>query len=91
MDSISAADDSFCRTTFDLGDNNISKIRVPVLIIAGDNDGLDKTELSKPINYWEVMSFADMGEMPKSPIGYCSGTNPCESDDADSNDSELSE
>ncbi|WP_353719891.1 alpha/beta hydrolase [Dyadobacter sp. 676] len=32
---------------FNLGDSNVSKISAPVLIISGDNDGLDKIELAK--------------------------------------------
>ncbi len=30
-----------------VGDSNIAKITAPVLIISGDNDGLDKVELMK--------------------------------------------
>jgi len=29
------------------GDSNIARITAPVLIISGDNDGLDKIELEK--------------------------------------------
>lgn len=58
---------------FDLGDNNISKIRVPVLIIAGDNDGLDKTELSKTYKLLGGDVFADMEEMPKSQLAIAPG------------------
>ncbi|MEN5308235.1 alpha/beta hydrolase [Chryseobacterium cucumeris] len=61
------------RQPFDLGDNNISKIRVPVLIIAGDNDGLDKTELSKTYKLLGGDVFADMGEMPKSQLAIAPG------------------
>ncbi|MGZ3925059.1 MAG: alpha/beta fold hydrolase, partial [Flavisolibacter sp.] len=35
---------AFAGVPFDVGDSNISKIAAPVLIIAGDNDGLDKVE-----------------------------------------------
>lgn len=58
---------------FDLGDNNISKITVPVLIIAGDNDGLDKTELSKTYKLLGGDVFADMGPMPKSQLAIAPG------------------
>lgn len=75
---------------FDLGDGNISKIPVPVLIIAGDNDGLDKTELSKTYKLLGGDVFADMGPMPKSQLAVARDK-PCESDDADDIDSELSE
>lgn len=58
---------------FDLGDDNISKIPVPVLIIAGDNDGLDKTELSKTYKLLGGGVFADMGAMPKSQLAIVPG------------------
>lgn len=58
---------------FDLGDSNISKIPVPVLIIAGDNDGLDKTELSKTYKLLGGDVFADMGPMPKSQLAVAPG------------------
>jgi len=58
---------------FDLGDGNISKIPVPVLIIAGDNDGLDKTELSKTYKLLGGDVFADMGPMPKSQLAIAPG------------------
>src|SRR5580704_10481373 len=38
---------AFAGTSFDMGDANIAKITSPVLIISGDNDGLDKIELIK--------------------------------------------
>lgn len=37
----------FAQAPFNCGDSNIAKITAPVLIIAGDNDGLDKIELMK--------------------------------------------
>jgi pimeloyl-ACP methyl ester carboxylesterase len=58
---------------FDLGDDNISKIPVPVLIIAGDNDGLDKTELTKTYKLLGGDVFADMGAMPKSQLAIAPG------------------
>lgn len=61
------------RKPFDLGEDNISKIRVPVLIIAGDNDGLDKTELSKTYKLLGGDVFADMGELPKSQLAIAPG------------------
>ncbi|WP_454046055.1 alpha/beta fold hydrolase [Chryseobacterium sp. Marseille-Q8038] len=61
------------REPFDLGDGNISKIPVPVLIIAGDNDGLDKTELSKTYKLLGGDVFADMGPMPKSQLAVAPG------------------
>ncbi|MBO9691619.1 MAG: alpha/beta hydrolase [Chryseobacterium sp.] len=58
---------------FDLGDDHISKIPVPVLIIAGDNDGLDKTELSKTYQLLGGGVSADMGPMPKSQLAVVPG------------------
>jgi pimeloyl-ACP methyl ester carboxylesterase len=53
---------------FDFGDANISKITAPVLIIAGDNDGLDKIELAKTYQLLGGGVSADMGAMPKSQL-----------------------
>lgn len=53
-------------TPFDLGDANISKIAAPVLIISGDNDGLDKIELIKTYQLLGGAVCADFGAMPKS-------------------------
>lgn len=57
---------AFAGTPFDLGDANIAKISAPVLIIAGDNDGLDKIELMKTYKLLGGGISADMGPMPKS-------------------------
>lgn len=59
---------AFAATPFDLGDSNISKIAVPVLIIAGDNDGLDKIELAKTYQLLGGGVSADMTPMPKSQL-----------------------
>jgi pimeloyl-ACP methyl ester carboxylesterase len=56
----------FVGTTFDMGDSNIAKITSPVLIISGDNDGLDKIELAKTYQLLGGGVSADMGPMPKS-------------------------
>ncbi|SEH31876.1 alpha/beta fold hydrolase [Chryseobacterium culicis] len=58
---------------FDLGDDRISKISAPVLIIAGDNDGLDKIELAKTYKLLGGDVFADMGAMPKSHLAIAPG------------------
>lgn len=55
-------------TPFDLGDTNIAKIKTPVLIIAGDNDGLDKIELIKTYKLLGGEVIADMAPMPKSQL-----------------------
>ncbi|MDR6525576.1 pimeloyl-ACP methyl ester carboxylesterase [Chryseobacterium rhizosphaerae] len=58
---------------FDLGDSNISKIYAPVLIISGDNDGLDKTELAKTYTLLGGGVSADMAPMPKSQLAIVPG------------------
>ena len=59
---------AFAKAPFDFGDANISKISAPVLIIAGDNDGLDKIELMKTYKLLGGAVSADMGTMPKSQL-----------------------
>jgi pimeloyl-ACP methyl ester carboxylesterase len=56
----------FVGTSFDMGDSNIAKITSPVLLISGDNDGLDKIELIKTYQLLGGAVSADMGPMPKS-------------------------
>ena len=56
----------FVQTPFDMGDANIAKITSPVLIISGDNDGLDKIELVKTYQLLGGAVSADLGAMPKS-------------------------
>jgi pimeloyl-ACP methyl ester carboxylesterase len=56
----------FLATSFDMGDSNIAKITSPVLIISGDNDGLDKVELGKTYQLLGGGVSADMQPMPKS-------------------------
>lgn len=58
---------------FDLGDANISKISAPVLIISGDNDGLDKTELAKTYQLLGGGISADLAAMPKSQLAIVPG------------------
>jgi len=57
---------AYANVPFDMGDANVAKITAPVLIIAGDNDGLDKIELIKTYRLLGGDKFADMGAMPKS-------------------------
>jgi pimeloyl-ACP methyl ester carboxylesterase len=57
---------AFATVPFDFGDSNISKISAPVLIISGDNDGLDKVELMKTYQLLGGGVSADLGPMPKS-------------------------
>jgi pimeloyl-ACP methyl ester carboxylesterase len=56
----------FLKTSFDMGDANIAKITAPVLIISGDNDGLDKIELAKTYQLLGGGISADVAPMPKS-------------------------
>ena len=56
----------FAAEPFDLGDANVAKITAPVLIISGDNDGLNKVELAKTYELLGGGVSADMGPMPKS-------------------------
>ena len=56
---------AFAEEPFNVGDSNISKISAPVLIISGDNDGLDKIELMKT---YQLLGggVSDLSPMPKS-------------------------
>ena len=56
----------FVQTPFDMGDSNIAKITSPVLIISGDNDGLDKIELMKTYQLLGGGVSADLAPMPQS-------------------------
>jgi pimeloyl-ACP methyl ester carboxylesterase len=52
--------------TFNMGDDNIAKITAPVLIISGDNDGMDKIELAKTYKLLGGGVAAGLQPMPKS-------------------------
>jgi pimeloyl-ACP methyl ester carboxylesterase len=56
---------TFVKVPFNVGDSNIAKISAPVLIISGDNDGLDKIELMKT---YKLLGggVSDLQPMPKS-------------------------
>lgn len=56
----------FAKVPFNCGDANIAKITAPVLIISGDNDGLDKIELIKTYKLLGGGVTADLQPMPKS-------------------------
>jgi pimeloyl-ACP methyl ester carboxylesterase len=58
----------FAEEPFNVGDSNISKITAPVLIISGDNDGLDKIELMKTYQLLGGGVTADMQPMPASQL-----------------------
>ena len=57
---------AFAGVPFNVGDSNIAKITAPVLIISGDNDGLDKVELMKTYQLLGGGVAADLAPMPKS-------------------------
>lgn len=56
------------RIPFNMGDTNIAKITSPVLLISGDNDGLDKIELIKTYQLLGGNVFGDFGAMPASQL-----------------------
>jgi pimeloyl-ACP methyl ester carboxylesterase len=59
---------AFNHVPFNLGETNIAKITSPVLLISGDNDGLDKIELIKTYQLLGGGICADFGVMPKSQL-----------------------
>jgi len=56
----------FAKVPFNCGDSNIAEITSPVLIISGDNDGLDKVELMKTYQLLGGGVSADLKPMPES-------------------------
>lgn len=58
----------FAEEPFDCGDSNIAKITAPVLIISGDNDGLDKVELAKTYQLLGGGIAGDLAPMPGSQL-----------------------
>ena len=58
---------AYAKTPFDVGDANIAKIIAPVLIISGDNDGLDKIELMKTYKLFGG-GVSDLDPKPKSEL-----------------------
>jgi len=61
------------KKSFNLGDENIKKIKSPVLIICGDNDGIDKEVL---VNTYKMLGgtvVADMAGVPKSQLAIIAG------------------
>jgi pimeloyl-ACP methyl ester carboxylesterase len=59
---------AFAGVQFNMGETNIAKITSPVLLISGDNDGLDKIELIKTYQLLGGAVCADFGPMPKSQL-----------------------
>jgi pimeloyl-ACP methyl ester carboxylesterase len=65
---------AFNNTSFNFGEQNIKSIKAPVLLIIGDNDGIDKTIL---INTYKLLGgavFADMAGVPKSQLAIIPGS-----------------
>jgi pimeloyl-ACP methyl ester carboxylesterase len=58
---------------FNLGDSSIAKISAPVLLIAGDNDGLDKVELVKTYKLLGGDVIGDFMGVPKSQLAIVPG------------------
>lgn len=58
----------YIKEPFNIGDSNIAKITAPVLLISGDNDGVDKIELAKTYKLLGGDVFADMGQLSKSQL-----------------------
>jgi len=59
---------AFAGVPFNMGDAAIAKITSPVLLISGDNDGLDKIELIKTYQLLGGAVLADFVGMPKSQL-----------------------
>ncbi|MEC5145035.1 alpha/beta hydrolase [Chitinophaga sp. 212800010-3] len=59
---------AYAKEPFNFGDANISKISAPVLIISGDNDGLDKIELIKTYQLLGGAVAAGLEPMPASQL-----------------------
>ena len=78
----------FAKVPFNCGDSNIAKITSPVLIISGDNDGVDKVELMKTYQLLGGGITADLEPMPKSQLAIVPSQGHV-SLDADNNDFEL--
>lgn len=65
---------AFNNSTYDFGDSAIESLNKPVLLIAGDNDGLDKVSL---INTYKLLGgcvFADISGLPKSQLSILPNT-----------------
>jgi pimeloyl-ACP methyl ester carboxylesterase len=87
VEEILSSDDRVCRGAFrHVGDSNIAKITSPVLLISGDNDGLDKVELMKTYQLFGGGVAADLAPMPKSHLAIVPSQSHVEPDDADEND-----
>jgi pimeloyl-ACP methyl ester carboxylesterase len=64
---------NFNNTAYNLGDGNIKSIKSPVLLIIGDNDGIDKTVLADTYKLLGGAIFGDMAGIPKSQLAIIPG------------------
>jgi pimeloyl-ACP methyl ester carboxylesterase len=58
----------FSAEKFNLGDDNIKKLKGPVLLIMGDNDGVDKKVLAETYGLLGGNVFGDIVGMPRSQL-----------------------
>ena len=58
----------FSAEKFNLGDDNIKKIKAPVLLIMGDNDGTDKKVMAETYTLLGGNVFGDVVGIPKSQL-----------------------
>ena len=58
----------FSAEKFNLGDDNIKKIKSPVLLIMGDNDGIDKKVLGETYSLLGGNVFGDVVGIPRSQL-----------------------
>lgn len=59
---------AFNAKPYNLGDSNIKNIKSPVLLLMGDNDGIDKNILIHTYQLLGGCVFGDMAPMPKSQL-----------------------
>jgi pimeloyl-ACP methyl ester carboxylesterase len=64
---------AFAVKPFNLGDDKIKAIKCPVLLISGDNDGINKPILFETYRQLGGGVFADMGQIPKSQMAIIPG------------------
>ena len=61
------------KVKFNLGDDNIKKIKAPVLLIMGDNDGTDKKVLAETYSLLGGNVIGDFAGIPKSQLAILPG------------------
>ena len=64
----------FDATSFDLGIENVKKVKCPVLIIKGDNDGIELEHVTEMYKAFGGGVFADMTGLPKSRLAILPAT-----------------